>query len=328
VLQRHPIKFTSDGETLAGELVLPEGIGPFPAVLLIGGTISDTRDGDPAASLEGKMPTHGMLRVTADHLASRGIASLRWDKRGVGESTGGGRDTHADVWTDVDDAEKALHALSAVPEVNSERIVVLGESAGGYFASLLAARTDLPAGYILQGALYTDIADMIAFNYGRVAVYCALGQEARQWVEQVAPMAYKMSQHWPELVAAARRGDEEYKAGEGDWAYRVTLRRYHQELEYQPAEQFRHIQKPTLVIQGDKDMNVPPGDCYQVARALKQAGNDQVTLVIVPGADHSMQMAPADIESRIRERISFESFKRPYSDIFLNSLSEWIHQTI
>ena len=109
---RHiPKRFESGGETLAGELLLPDGPPPHPAVLLIGGTFSDTRDGDPALSLTGQFPAHGMFRVFAERLAESGLASFRWDRRGVGESTGGSRDEHSDAATDADDAEAAFHTL-------------------------------------------------------------------------------------------------------------------------------------------------------------------------------------------------------------------------
>jgi len=329
---RRAVHVASDGEVLAGELLLPSEDGPHPAVLLIGGTLSDTRDGDPAASPRGDMPTHGMLRVIAEHLARAGFASLRWDKRGVGASSGGERSEHSDVWTDVDDAEQAYRALRAAPGVDPQRVVILGESAGAYFACFLARRlsesASAPVGYILQGALYSDIEQLLAFNYQRTANYCARGPDAAAWVKQVAPAAYGMGQHWRAMVAAARRGAAVYVAGVGNEYVRRPLRRLQQELAYPPAQQFRYIQGPTLVIQGDADMNVPPGDCHKVARALRAAGNDQVTLVVVHGADHSMQMAPADPAERVRERISMASFRRPYSPLFLAVLVDWLTAVI
>lgn len=322
------IRFASDGECLAATLLLTDTPRPQPAVLLIGGTMSDTRDGDPALSLEGQLPRHGMLRVIAERLALAGIASLRWDKRGVGDSTGGNPDTHSDVWTDVADAQQALHTLAQQPEINNQRIAVLGESAGAYFTCFLAERTNLPAVYVLQGALYTDIVEMIRFNFQRTADFCARGPAETAWVKQVVPGTYKMAIHWQAHCAAARAGEPFYEGGQGsDYLYNC-LRRRQQELAYPPAEQFQRIRRPVLVIQGDKDMNVPPGDCYQVAQALRDAGNTDVTLIVVPGADHSMQIAPDDDELRLRERISMESFSRPYSEFFLTSLTGWLSQQL
>lgn len=323
-MPQREITFISGGELLTGEVWLPVGSSPHPAVLLIGGTMSDTRDGDPVASLYGKAPRHGMFRVTAERLAQAGLASLRWDKRGVGASTGPPRDTHSDVWTDVEDAEQALLTLSQVPEVDATRIAVLGESAGGYFLCFLAQRTNLPAAYVLQAALYTSIPDMIEFNYQRVVDYAARGPAEAKWIEAVAPRVYRAGQHWRAYIAAAAQGVDVYEVETPDGPFRAELRRLKQELAYPPAEQFRYIQKPTLVIQGHQDLNVPPSDCYQIVAALRAAGNQAVTLEVIPGADHSMQQAAPDEETRMRERISMESFKRPYVEAFFTALTGWL----
>ena len=172
-MQPQAIRFASDGETLVGELLLPAGAGPHPAVLLIGGTFSDTRDGDPALSLTGQMPAHGMFKVMAERLASAGIASLRWDKRGVGASTGGNRQLHSDLMTDVADATSALHTLSSASQINPARVAVLCESAGAHIACLLAARTQTPSAFVLQGALYDSLPELMEFNYKRVQEFCA-----------------------------------------------------------------------------------------------------------------------------------------------------------
>ncbi|MCC7165532.1 MAG: alpha/beta fold hydrolase [Anaerolineae bacterium] len=323
-MQRRAIDFISDDEKLVGELVLPAGDGPHPAVLLIGGTFSDTRDGDPALSLTGKMPAHGMFRVMAERLAAVGIASLRWDKRGVGESTGGNRQLYSDLMTDVEDASHALQALCSASGVNPERVAVLGESAGAHVACLLAARTRQAKAFVLQGALYDSLPELMEFNYNRLQEYCARGPEAEAWVKKVAPGAYQSARHWRDWVAAAQRGDKHYQSEGGQAITGGQMRRLQQELTCAPADQFHYIQTPVLVIQGDCDLNVPPDNCLKIAAALRAAGNPDVTLIVMPGADHSMQLAAQDPEIRLRERISFESFYRPFSELFLTFLATWL----
>lgn len=323
-MQRRQIRFSSENETLAGELLLPNGAGPYPAVLLIGGTFSDTRDGDPELSLDGRMPAHGMFKIMAERLAAAGIASLRWDKRGVGESTGDSRQLYSDLFTDVEDAIQALQALCGAGEIDSTRVAVLGESAGAHVACLLAARARHPKAFVLQGALYESLPELMEFNYNRLQDYCARGVEQEIWVKEVAPIAYQSARYWRDWVAAARRGEERYQSQAGQVIKGGQMRRLQQELTFAPADQFRHIQMPVLVMQGDSDLNVPPDNCYKIAVALRAAGNPEVTLIVVPGADHSMQVSAEDEESRIRERISFESFKRPFSEFFLASLTAWL----
>lgn len=319
-----PAHFSSDGERLAGQLLLPEGRPPFPAVLLVGGTLSDTREGDPAESPDGRWLNHGLLRLIAQTTAEAGYASLRWDKRGVGESTGGPRDLCADVETDVTDAQHALETLASTPEVDPNRVVVLGESAGAYFSCLLAARTDLPCAYILQGALHRSIIDLYRDNFLRTEAFCASDPDREAWLMHEAPAMWRRYRHGPAILEAAQRGEDEYFASDEGEELRLSLRRLKFEMANPPAEMFRHIQKPALVIQGNRDMNVPPDDCYAVVTALKMAGNRQITLVVVPNADHSMQESPDDEDLRLRERLSFESFHRPYSPFYLEALKKWL----
>ena len=76
------VSFTSaDGAAMAGTLTLPTGDGPFPAVVLITGSGPQDRD----ETIVGHKP----FLVLADHLTRRGVAVLRYDDRGVGESGGG-----------------------------------------------------------------------------------------------------------------------------------------------------------------------------------------------------------------------------------------------
>ncbi|MCW5852987.1 MAG: alpha/beta fold hydrolase [Anaerolineae bacterium] len=328
-MRRQPLSFPSDGETLAGELLLPAGEGRHPAVLLVGGTFGDTRDGDSEAALRGAAPKSGKLRILAEHLAAHGLASLRWDKRGVGESSGPNRDEHSDLWTDVADIHQALRALRAAEGVDASRVALLGHSAGGHHLCLLARRLDAaeqPAAFVMHSALYASLYDLLEFNSERLLVFCARGPDEDAWVRQVAPGAYQMARQWRDFYRAAERGEDVYVAADG--GYWRPLRRLKQEIEFAPADQFRYLQRPTLVIQGDHDMNVSPDDCYHIAQAIRAAGNPHVTLVVVPRADHSMNLAPADAEARLRQRITFDSYRNPTAQFFLHALTGWLLDTL
>lgn len=328
-MRRQPVYFPSDGETLAGELLLPTEDTRHPAVLLVGGTFGDTRDGDSAASLRGEAPKSGKLRVIAEHLAGHGIASLRWDKRGVGESTGPSRDEHSDLWTDVADIHQALRALRSAEGVDAERVAILGHSAGAHHTCLLARRlseAEQPAAFVMHSALYASLYDLLGFNAERLLAFCARSPAEDAWVRRVAPEAYQMTRQWREFHAAAEQGEDFYVSADGH--YRRPLRRLKQEIEFAPADQFRYLQRPTLVIQGNRDLNVSPNDCYQVARAIREAGNPAVTLISVPRADHSMHLTPDDEVVQQRQRISFESYRNPTSQFFLHALSGWLLDTL
>ena len=117
---------------LAGMLTIPAGPGPFPAVVMISDAGSHDRDG----TVGGFAP----IGLLADHLTRRGIAVLRFDDRGVGQSTGAAANTTAEL---VSDAQSALNYLRTRPEINLAHLGLVGHGEGGNVA-LLAAAQPLP----------------------------------------------------------------------------------------------------------------------------------------------------------------------------------------
>lgn len=99
------------------------------------GSGADGRDGDlepgwPPGTRE--LPAAGTMRRIAHHFAGRGLASMRWDRRGFGASDG--RAEEADYDSDLEDAIACLGWLQSRPEVDGARIAVLGHSAGALTA--------------------------------------------------------------------------------------------------------------------------------------------------------------------------------------------------
>ena len=103
---------SDSGVRLAGTVVMPDGPGPFPAVVFVTGSGPQDRD-------ETLLGHHPFL-VIADYLARHGIASLRYDDRGFAKSTGRfGTSTSADFATD---AEAAVRFLQRVPGIASDGV--------------------------------------------------------------------------------------------------------------------------------------------------------------------------------------------------------------
>jgi len=127
---------------LAGTLTVPQGPGPFPAVLLITGSGPQDRD----ESLMGHKP----FLVLADHLTRQGIAVLRLDDRGVAKSTGDfAAATTADFSTD---AESGFLYLLSRREIEPHKVGLIGHSEGGLIAPMVAARNEKVAFIVLMAA--------------------------------------------------------------------------------------------------------------------------------------------------------------------------------
>src|SRR5258707_2197792 len=117
--------------TLAGTLTLPRGPGPFPSAILISGSGPHDRD----ESIVGHRP----FLVLADYLSRKGIAVLRFDKRGIGKSTGDYANATSEDF--AADTEAALFYLKSRKEIGPNRTGLIGHSEGGLIAPLLASRS-------------------------------------------------------------------------------------------------------------------------------------------------------------------------------------------
>ena len=121
-----------DGVTLSATLTVPPGAGPYPGAVLVGGFGPSNRDG-VFGDREG-----GTYREIALGLAGRGVAVLRYDKRGIGDS-GGSPLSWLDARPLAADAAAAVRAMAQLPGIDRTRVALIGHSQGGDLA-LEAAR--------------------------------------------------------------------------------------------------------------------------------------------------------------------------------------------
>ena len=108
------------------------------------------------------------------------------------------------------------------------------------------------------------------------------------------------------------------------WTVPLNPRVY--EPQFAPHKQFKHINRPTLIIHGKADLNVPVSDAVKVKEELRCWGNSDAELVLIEDADHSFQQAAPDKDTRLRERMSLESFKRPYVESYFQSIVAFLKE--
>jgi dipeptidyl aminopeptidase/acylaminoacyl peptidase len=122
------VTFSSGDVTLAGTLARPDGPGPYPAVVMVGGSGPSNRNNDT------------LFPPIREHLVGAGIAVLSYDKRGVGESSGSWL---ASTMDDLAvDAVAALGFLCDQPVVRAEAVGLFGHSEGGWVVLRAAADRD------------------------------------------------------------------------------------------------------------------------------------------------------------------------------------------
>lgn len=173
VAQAAPIEkivvFKVDGQTVVGTLELPEGRKRPPVVLLLHG-FKGSRDELQIPSLN-----EGIFKRAADAWAARGLASLRIDFRGGGDSEGAFEDTT--ISGQAKDALAALEFLQTEESIDPSRISLVGWSQGGAVASLVAGQTPYPLTAVaLWNPLSMPASTMMA-NFGGDTVNAGLASQ-------------------------------------------------------------------------------------------------------------------------------------------------------
>jgi pimeloyl-ACP methyl ester carboxylesterase len=256
------LHFTSGAMTLEGTLTLPAGSGPWPAAVIIAGSGPTDRNGNSPAGI-----ATDMYQLLALGLADRGIASLRYDKRGLPSSRGSMDMATTTLAEFAADAAAAAQLLAARADIGP--VILVGHSEGGMLAMLAARAGARVAGLVLVSAA------------GRDATTILREQLARQFPPA---MMARFDTAW----AAYLRGDSTTTPIPGleslfvPW-HRAFLRSWQA---VQPVDLLREIPLPVLVLQGETDVQITPAD----ARALASARSD-VQLVLLPGVNHVLKIA-------------------------------------
>lgn len=295
------VRFENGDVSLAGTLTLPETEGPHPAVILISGSGLQDRD-NGHYSLPGYQP----FRWLADHLTRAGIAVLRYDDRGKGESKGGrlGPDTTVDYSYDT---EAALNYLLSRDEIDPEKIGLIGHSEGSHIAALVVSRNEdvafvvSLAGGAVKGA---ELMDRQMELSGREA---GLPEDElqRRIESNRKEMALIEAQDWDtlgevlyeETLAYYRALPEDQRVSDSELeqvvreqaASQLESRKgwFHHFVITNPAEDWQHVRVPVLALFGEADTQVDPEqNAPPLQAALEKAGNPDVTIQVIPGADH------------------------------------------
>jgi alpha-beta hydrolase superfamily lysophospholipase len=257
-----------DGHLLAATLTRPRAhTGGLPAVITISGSGAQERD-EALPGVEGYRP----FRQIADTLGRRGIAVLRFDDRGTGESTGDhAAATSRDFARDV---QTLVAWLRTQPDIDPDRIALVGHSEGGLIAPLVAADDPRLAGIaLLAGPAYTG-ARIIAFQQ-RSAInqtYPSLGAAARDSMLRVAQL---------QLDSTARRSP---------WIAEF--------LQHDPIPTARRVRDvPVLIMQGETDLQVTAEQADLLGAAFREAGNRDVSVHRLANTNHLFQHDTSGVPS-------------------------------
>jgi uncharacterized protein len=302
---------------LAGTLSVPNGKGPFPAVVLISGTGHNTRDEDVWG--------HKVFVILADALNRKGIAVLRYDKRGVGGSSGDyDSATTADF---TSDAEAAVAWLKTQPQIDANRIGVLGHSEGGIIAPAVAAADKsvafvvMVAGPCIRGdRLFVLQSAMTAKAYGAPDDYIAKRKvfDEELYSAIVSAPTESAALERAKALIAQGVGDKLVDQNEAETLPQEDTRPWERYfLAYDPAPTLTRLTVPVLALNGSLDVQVPAKENLAAGRkALKN--NSNATVMELPGMNHLLQDAKTGAPNE------YNDIEETMSPTALKIITDWL----
>lgn len=305
--------------TLAGTLTLPKGAKNCPAVVLVTGSGAQNRDEE----LMGQKP---FFRI-ADYLSSHGIAVLRYDDRGVFESTGDFRS--ATSYDFATDAEAAFEFLRKRPEVDPKKVGIAGHSEGGLIAPMVASRNK-NVGYIilLAGPGITGKEILVTQTEALLKIQGLKDDTIRQITELNKEVYRIVESQANDSLAAASVKDlirKRHFSPEALQTMEHTMPTllspwFRAFISSDPSKYLSNVHCPVLALNGSKDLQVlPKENLAGIEKALKQAKNKNVELLELPGYNHLFQEAVTGAVSEYSNTV-----KPAMDDKVLDIISTWI----
>lgn len=307
---------SKDTIKLAGTLSLPEGKGPFPAVVLVTGSGTQDRD----ETLFGHKP----FLVLSDALVRRGIATLRLDDRGAGASEG-----VADSGTTLDYADNVateLAWLAARPEIDKRAIGVVGHSEGALIAPIVAASSK-HARFLVMLAGPGMRGDQILIGQAERAARMASGSDPRAERDRAdaeklftllrtAKTDEEAKAAMQSFAAADPAQKAEREANTARFAARLTwLRTF---LGLDPIPYLAKTRIPVLALSGELDLQVTKDNLPLIEAALRRAKNPDATTKLLPGLNHLFQHA------RTGSPAEYAAIEETFSPEALQLVGDWI----
>lgn len=257
------VAFPNDKITLGGTLTIPKnGKKTFPAAILISGSGGQDRDGSETSNL---------YKIIAESLSKAGVAVLRVDDRGIGKSVISKEQAATTSYFDlVSDSRAAIDFLSKRPEIDQNKITLIGHSEGVGTALYLASKDKRVAAIALLAGASNPL--------DKVVTEQALYQTAKGETVDVANRKQsQLVQYLMKMFADAKLAEN---ANNPKFAY------FREHASFNPLDLTEKVKCPVLIMQGERDSQVLAYHAVNLASSLVQSGNKNVSLRILPNLGH------------------------------------------
>ena len=290
---------------LKGLLTLPEGDGPFPAVVLVHGSGSSNMD-----EKVGKLTP---FRDLAQGLAARGIAAIRYNKRSFTHGLKMVLDKKHPITVreeTVEDALLAAQLLRADRRIDSGRVFLMGHSMGGMLAPRIECEGGDFRGLILLAGSPRRLEEIMLDQMAEI-MSASSGLTKKLMAKQHA----QFSRLFEGLYELTDEEARQKKVGGGTTLY------YFKEMGQPTVAQWREkTKKPMLIMQGEKDFQVKAHVDFALYKDLLRQ-RENVTFRLYPGLNHCFVPARFDSIADAKKELTPE---RPIGPQVVDDLANWI----
>lgn len=284
------VKVKTPNGKLYGTLLQPEVKEAVPVVLIIAGSGPTDQNGN-----NGMIQTNA-YKLMAEALLEKNIASLRFDKQGVGKSAKTKKEEKDLVFEDlVSDVESWIALLKKNKDFSE--IIVAGHSEGSLLG-MLAARNSKVDKYISIAGAGRPIDEILLEQ---------IGKQSGQYIPESKKIVKSLKNGEtvdsisPALNAIFRPSVQHYLIS---W------------MKYDPVEELAKLEIPYLIIQGTTDIQVPVED----ARLLNEAHKED-NLILIENLNHVLKTAPEDRSENMK---TYYNPKLPINEVFMEQLYTFI----
>jgi len=258
-----PVKLETATGVIHGTLLVPANKNNIPLVILIAGSGPTDRDGNTGPL------KNNSLKMLARELANNGIATLRYDKRGIAASKDAGKAEKNLRFEDyITDAAAWVTQFRA--DKRFSKIIIAGHSEGSLIG-MIAANNAKADAYISLAGIGQPASKTLKTQFQSQSF--GISQVVDPIIDSLA-MGMTVKKVPPALTAVFRPSVQPYLIS---W------------FKYDPAAEIKKLTIPTLIIQGINDIQVSTDDAKTLAAAQPKA-----TLVLIDGMNHIFKPAPAD----------------------------------
>ncbi len=302
------------GVKLAGTFTWPANQLNCPAVILVTGSGPQNRDEE--------LLGHKPFLVLADHLTRKGIAVLRFDDRGTGESTGDF--SNASSLDFASDVEAVLEYIKKRGEINKNKIGILGHSEGGMIAPIVAGKHPSEVGFIVSLAgPGLNCLDALLLQAAAISKAAGMNEseieksrKINQRVYQLARTGTKADKDSIRSILIRTGFNEDQSEAQIKMVFSPWFRYF---LSYDPAPVLVRVKCPVLALNGKMDVQVPYNENLSgIEAGLKKGGNIHCKTIAYEGLNHLFQHCNTGLPAE------YASIEETMSPDVLEDISLWI----